>query len=92
MRSFREDNRTFLKILIFIVILGVGAYSLYDKNTARVGETITSSTGDLIGKTYEQGLWDGHNLTIQMLKHKGLFNDTIRIRITEIDSVLHQIK
>jgi hypothetical protein len=78
-----------LMIIMVLVMLGIGVYNVFDKNTAKVGETITSSSGDLIGKTYEQGLWDGHNLTIQMLKHKGLFNDTIRLRITEIDSVLH---
>ena len=76
-------------IVIILVMLGAGVYDVYKKKTGSVGETITNSSGDLIGNTYEQGLWDGHNLTIQMLKHKGLFNDTIRLRITEIDSVLH---
>mgnify|MGYP001195731874 CR=1 FL=1 len=40
-------------------------------------------------KTHEQGLWDGYNITVKYLKHKGILNDTIQFSVVEIDSVLH---
>lgn len=90
MRSnFNTDKRTFLKILMIGIFIVVGAYSLYDKNTARVGETITSTSGDLIGKTYEQGLWDGFNRAFVYLDHTGQIKDTLKIEITIADSILH---
>ena len=83
------EKRRILLVVIILIMLGAGMYDVFKLYTGSVEKTIINGSGDLIGKTYEQGLWDGHNLTIQMLKHKGLFNDTIRLRITEVDSVLH---
>jgi hypothetical protein len=40
-------------------------------------------------KTYEQGLWDGFNRTIKYLDKTGYMKDTLRIEITELDSMLH---
>jgi hypothetical protein len=41
-------------------------------------------------KTYEQGLWDGFNRTLEYLNYKGyLIKDTMSVEITEVDSVLH---
>lgn len=44
-------------------------------------------------KTYEQGLWDGFNRTLEYLNSKKyLTKDSIKIEITELDSVLHSTK
>lgn len=44
-------------------------------------------------KTYEQGLWDGFNRTLDYLNSKKyLTKDSIKIEITELDSVLHSTK
>lgn len=44
-------------------------------------------------KTYEQGLWDGFNRTLDYLNSKKyLTKDSIKIKITELDSVLHSTK
>jgi hypothetical protein len=44
-------------------------------------------------QTYEQGLWDGFNRTIEYLDSKGyLIEGKLKIEITEVDSVLHSTK
>lgn len=77
-------------ILLIMVFLVVGAEVLYKQE--KKGATPVQI--ELIDqKTYEQGLWDGFNRTLEYLNSKGyLINDTMKVEITEVDSVLHSTK
>jgi len=83
------EKRRILIIIMVLVMIGVAVFNVLDENTAKVGETITNSSGDLVGKTYEQGLWDGFNRAFIYLDHTGQIKDSLTIEITIADSILH---
>ena len=80
-----------LFVVVFLAIITIGAYGTFRKKVN--GELDEKQVQTVKGKTYEQGLWDGFNRTIEYLHSKNyLTKDSIKIEIMEVDSVLHSTK
>jgi hypothetical protein len=81
-----------LSFLLFVTIILMGIFFVVKQRHNSFKPIGYKPIEDVITqKTYEQGLWDGFNRTLKYLEHKNyLTKDTVKIDITEIDSVLHQ--
>lgn len=69
--------------IMILIILGIFVY-----NTDKTKENVSIENPRV--PTYEQGLWDGANGMLKYLyEHNYLTKDSVKIEITELDSVLH---
>jgi hypothetical protein len=80
-------------IIVGFIILAIIALGTEFIGKVKNGGLNAEQVQTVQQKTYEQGLWDGFNWTIEYLDSKGyLIDGTLKIEITEVDSVLHSTK
>ncbi len=85
-----RTNRIMIVIMVS-VFLAIAVFQIASKQ--KNGGLDAKQVQTAEGKTYEQGLWDGFNRTLEYLHSKNyLTKDSIKIEIMEVDSVLHSTK